>query len=153
MTLTDPQTQRIMDALAIADIRLGMGGSGATKDEVDAIRGAIGIFPEHDFIPSDLEGERMTARELADRIRWEMSPHWVELPDDVGSPHKVPSDINSAVALIEAHDAEVRDLGKTVPMEMLYGIHQLPPDNFEKAVVRYVNLCGYTVTEGKEDGR
>ena len=64
----------------------------------------------------------MTARELADRIRWEMSPHWVELPDDVGSPHKVPSDINSAVALIEAHDAEVRDLGKTVPMEMLWRI-------------------------------
>ena len=30
-----------MDALAIADIRLGMGGSGAFKAEIDAIRGAM----------------------------------------------------------------------------------------------------------------
>ena len=96
MTLTDPQTQRIMDALAIADIRLGMGGSGATKDEVDAIRGAIGIFPEHDFIPSDLEGERMTARELATAVF------------DVLF---VNNDYKKAIKLIEAHDAEVRAEG------------------------------------------
>ena len=56
MTLTDSQAQRIMDALAIADIRLGMGGSGAFKAEIDAIWGAIEIFPEFDFISYDLEG-------------------------------------------------------------------------------------------------
>jgi len=50
-----------------------------------------------------------------------------------------------------AHEAPKDEGAKTVPMEMLYGIHQLSPDNFEKAVVRYVGLCGYTVTESAKE--
>ncbi len=48
MTLTEKQSQMIMDALAIADMRLSMGGSGAFKAEIDAIREAIEILSRAD---------------------------------------------------------------------------------------------------------
>ena len=50
----------------------------------------------------------------------------------------------------ETRAADAREIAlraiesKVIPLEVLYGIHQLPLENFEMAVKRYMFLCGYT---------
>ena len=68
--------------------------------------------------------------------------------------------LENAIVLIEAHDAEVRAEGKTVPMEMLEEISchtfgsAMPTDSRQAVWREIANRHGYTVTEsGKEEGR